>query len=285
MNKGASIRAKLSNISKAEGVAFQTLIFRFLHERFLYRLSQSHYKNNFFLKGGVLLYAIENEITRPTKDVDFLGSGVSNDLEEIRNAFIEICRVNDDDAVWFNIETITSETIKEDDKYEGVRLFIEAGFDTIKQKIQVDVGFGDIIVPHPQEIEYPLLLSDEKSVFINAYSKESIISEKFHAMIELSFFNSRMKDFYDVYFLLQSNEIDKIILTESIQSTFKNRETIFTNNHSFFNTEFSEDLRLTNSWKLFLKKNKLKETLQFNEVVNFIVKEIEPIWKHLINLN
>ena len=285
MNKGASIRAKLSSIAKAEGVAFQTLIFRFLHERFLYRLSQSHFKNNFFLKGGVLLYAIENEITRPTKDVDFLGSGVSNDLEEIKNAFIEICKVNDDDSVWFNIETITSETIKEDDKYEGVRLFIEAGFDTIKQKIQVDVGFGDIIVPQPQVIEYPLLLSDEKSVFINAYSKESIISEKFHAMIELSFFNSRMKDFYDVYFLLQSKEIDKIILTESIQSTFKNRETIFTNKHSFFNTEFSEDLRLTNSWKLFLKKNKLNEVLQFNDVVNFIVKEIKPIWKHLINLN
>lgn len=285
MNKGASIRAKLSNIAKSEGIVFQTLIYRFLHERFLYRLSQSEYKNNFFLKGGVLLYAISNEITRPTKDVDFLGSGVPNDLEEIKNAFIEICLVKDDDSVWFNIETITTETIKEDDKYEGVRLFIEAGFDTIKQKIQVDVGFGDVIVPQPQEIEYPLLLIDEKSVFINAYSKESIIAEKFHAMIELSFLNSRMKDFYDVYFLLQSKDINKIILTESICTTFNNRETNFTNNHSFFSTLFSDDVRLTNSWKLFLKKNKLNESLEFKDVVYYLVQEIQPIWTDLIKLN
>ena len=137
MNIGASIRAKLSYLARSKNVAFQVLIFRYLHERFLFRLSQSAYRNNFFLKGGVLLYAFDNEITRPTKDVDFLGEGINNDLEEVKLIFQEISKITDDDAVWFDPETISVEMIKEDDQYESIRLHIEGGFDTIKQRIRM----------------------------------------------------------------------------------------------------------------------------------------------------
>lgn len=281
MNKGASIRARLQAIAKSENIAFQVLIYRYLHERFLYRLSQSEYKNNFFLKGGALLYAFENEMTRPTKDVDFLGKDINNDLKDIKSAFQKISTLTDDDAVWFDAATISAERIKEDAQYEGVRLFIEGGFDTIKQRIQIDVGFGDIIIPDAQIIEYPLLLSVTNPVIIKAYSKESIIAEKFHAMVVLSYGNSRMKDFYDVYALLKANQFHNAVLTESIKATFEKRETSFNQLPSFFDEEFKVDAKLNTLWGQFLKKNKLLLNVEFQEVVRDILKELKPIWDTL----
>jgi predicted nucleotidyltransferase component of viral defense system len=281
MNKGASIRAKLLTIAKSENLAFQVLIFRYLHERFLYRLSRSEFNNNFFLKGGTLLYAFEKELTRPTKDVDFLGKDINNDLEDIKFAFQKISTLTDNDAVWFDATTISAETIKEEDKYEGIRLFIVGGFDTIKQRIQIDVGFGDIIIPDAQIIDYPQLLAETNPVIIKAYSKESVIAEKFHAMVVLSYANSRMKDFYDVYALLKVNQFDTAVLTESIKTTFERRETSLNQLPSFFDDEFKTDVQLNKFWKQFLKKNKLNLIIEFHEVVRDIVKELKPIWDNL----
>lgn len=281
MNKGASIRARLQVIAKSENIAFQVLIYRYLHERFLYRLSKSEYRNNFFLKGGALLYAFENEMTRPTKDVDFLGKDINNDLEDIKSAFQKISTLTDDDAVWFDAATISAERIKEDAQYEGVRLFIDGGFDTIKQRIQIDIGFGDIIIPDAQIIEYPLLLSVTNPVIIKAYSKESVIAEKFHAMVVLSYGNSRMKDFYDVYALLKANQFHTAVLTESIKATFDKRETSINQFPSFFDEEFKADAKLNTHWKQFIKKNKLLFNIEFQEVVRDILKELKPIWDTL----
>lgn len=281
MNRGASIRAKLSYLARSKNVAFQVLIFRYLHERFLFRLSQSAYRDNFFLKGGVLLFAFDNEITRPTKDIDFLGDGINNDMEEVKLFFQEICKITDDDAVWFDPETISVEMIKEDDQYEGVRLYIEGGFDTIKQRIQIDVGFGDIIIPDVQVIEFPVLLPETKVPILKAYSKESVIAEKFHAMVDLSYTNSRMKDFYDVYNLLEMNQFDRGILKKSIEATFNKRLSSFTQIPSFFEDEFKNDNKLNKLWKQFLDKNKLNKNLEFPIIVEVIVNELKPIWNEL----
>jgi predicted nucleotidyltransferase component of viral defense system len=215
MNKGASIRQKLLNISKSkeENVTFQTIIVRYLHERLLFRLSQSEYKNHFFLKGGALIYALDNKITRPTKDLDLLGQSVPGDLESVKTIFQEICSINDNDAVTFLAETITVEPIKEEDKYEGVRLHIDGKFDSIKQRLQVDIGFGDVIFPEPQIIHYPLLLSENSPVELKTYTIESIIAEKVHAMVVLGLANSRMKDFYDGnsrLYLIRKKEIKQL---------------------------------------------------------------------------
>jgi len=279
MNKAASIRAKLNNIAKSENISFQVIIFRYLHERFLFRLSMSAYKNNFCLKGGVLLYAFEQELTRPTRDVDFLGTDISNDFDNIKQAFQEICIIDDDDAVWFDSKSITIEKIKEEDKYEGVRLFIEGGFDTIKQRLQIDVGFGDIVIPGAQLISYPSLLNETKTAVINAYSKESIIAEKFHAIIVLSYANSRMKDFYDIYNLLKNSSIDSEILANSIESTFIRRETELREDATFFDENFSNDITLASLWKMFLKKNQLIVDVDFKEIVEFIREKLNFVIK------
>jgi hypothetical protein len=283
MNKGASIKAKLQNIAKNENIAFQVLIFRFLHERFLLRLSKSKYKNFFFLKGGSLLYAFENELTRPTKDVDLLGQNISQDEAFLKLIFQEIILIEDDDAVWFDSNSIKTEIIKEEEKYEGVRLFIDGGFDSIKNRIQVDIGFGDVIFPSGQLINYPILLTDLSSVTIQAYSKESIIAEKLHAMIVLSYANSRMKDFYDVYSLIKTNQFDKSLVLESIQATFQRRETIIPNEPSLFETEFGLDKNLNLLWIHFLKKNKLSLNIEFKEIVEKIKVVFEPILNTLTN--
>lgn len=279
MSRAASIRQRLLNIAKQEGVAFQTIIIRYLHERLLYRLSRSPYRENFFLKGGVLLYAFNNEVTRPTKDVDFLGLNIPGDLENIRNVFQEICSIEDDDAVSFQKDTISVEVIKEDDKYEGVRLVIEGGFDSVKQRLQVDVGFGDVIIPEPQNLSYPLLLTDNNEVNLLVYSVESIIAEKVHAMVVLSLLNSRMKDFYDVFYLLKNESIDKDQLEESIVQTFQKRDTKIGEEVTFFSDSFASDEQLIKRWDQFLKRNKLSHPVSFEETVQFIADKILPVWQ------
>lgn len=274
MNKAASIRQKLLNISKEKKVTFQTIIFRYLHERLLYRLSQSKYRNNFFLKGGVLIYTIGKEITRPTKDIDFLGHQVPNNLDAIHSIFKEVCIIGDDDAVTFDVTSIKVERIKEEDKYEGIRVHIDGGFDTIKQSLQIDIGFGDIIIPKPQKINFPLILKGNSPVKVQSYTIESIIAEKFHSIVVLSFLNSRMKDFYDVYYLIKENEINNISLKKAINQTFENRETPIDVKTGFFRPAFAKDETLNKRWKIFLKRNRLEKSITFEEAANYIRQTI-----------
>ena len=147
-NYGKSIRTKLLNVSKKEGIFYQTVLTRYFQERVLYRLSQTRYRDHFFLKGGALMYAHEKFAARPTLDIDFLGSGISNDGGHIVSAFREICSVNcPEDGVAFDVERITSENITEQKDYHGIRLHIPVAMDTISQVLSMDIGFGDIICP------------------------------------------------------------------------------------------------------------------------------------------
>ena len=281
-NNSASIRARLYNISKKENISFQLIILRFLHERFLYRLSLSDFADKFLLKGGVLLYAFEGSKTRSTKDIDFLGNNISNDEDLIRNAIKEVCSIEyKDDCAWFDPESVICQTISEDDKYSGLRLFIDSGFDTIMLRIQIDIGFGDVVMPLPFTIDYPLLISELKPPKVKVYSVESVIAEKFHAMIELSTVNSRMKDFYDVYTLIFSSRYSKINLQLAIMSTFKRRNTPYIQNHALFTEEFFTNSTRIRMWKTFLKKFRLNENIEFKNVVETITKELTPVWESL----
>ena len=277
MNKGASVKARLLNIAKKENIAFQVLVFRYLHERFLYRLSVSTYKNCFFLKGGALLYVFENALTRPTKDVDLLGQNVPNDVDELKSIFKEITLIENDDAVWFDASTIKTETIKEEEKYQGVRVHIECGFHTVKNRIQIDIGFGDIITPKAQVVDYPTLLTESQPIKIQAYSIETIIAEKLHAMVVLAYANSRMKDFYDLYVLIQSEKLSTKSLEQAIKATFERRQTKIPLQVLLFDPAFGLDEKFNLLWNQFLKKNKLSLAAEFKDIVSLIKTEFEPI--------
>ena len=287
MKKGnpKSIRAILKNISDREKIDFQLLVIRYLHERLLYRLSLSEYRFKFILKGGNLMYAIEGLHVRPTMDIDILAHHISNEKETLKDIFKNICSVRyDDDCVLFDATDITATDIAEEKKYSGIRLLIKARFDTIVQLLQVDIGFGDIVTPEPVMVSYPTLINELMPPNIMAYSIETVIAEKFHAMIQHSLFNSRMKDFYDVFILLKNHEINDNSLQEAILQTFRQRGTFFVKNHSLFLESFYEDSNRKTMWKSFLRKSKISEDLEFSVILKNILERLQPIYDRLINV-
>ncbi|GAB6137981.1 nucleotidyl transferase AbiEii/AbiGii toxin family protein [Halanaerobaculum tunisiense] len=221
-NIEASIKDRLLNIAKSEGINFNQILLLYFHERLLYRLSKSKYKSNFFLKGGILILSSTDFKTRPTKDIDFLAQNISNDPADIKNVFQKICQIKCNDGVEFDPQSITAEVITEGAEYEGIRINITSYLGSARKKLQLDIGFGDAIVPNPQKLDYPGLL-DLKRPKINAYSLESVIAEKFESMLSLSLINSRMKDFYDIYTIANSKPFDGRVLQEAITTTIQKR--------------------------------------------------------------
>jgi len=282
-NIAKSIRAKLLNISKKENISYQLMIIRYFQERLLFRLSLSKFNNNFCLKGGVLLYMLDQKKSRPTIDIDFLATQTNNDKNNIKNIFSEICRIEyKKDAVTFDNQEITVTEITKQANYNGIRINVTGKLDTIKQRIQINIGFGDIVYPKPLKVNYPVILEMEQPE-IQVYSIYSAIAEKFEAMIQLSEANSRMKDFYDIYNLFVNNEIDKNELENAIKITFKTRNTVFSENHSVFSDEFYTNTDRLTQWNAFKRKAKIIDNLTFETVLKKIKLELEPIYKRIDN--
>lgn len=281
-NIAMSVRDRLLNIRNSEpGVQYMQVLLRYTQERLLYRLSMSQFRDNFCLKGSALLFAYEKFKARPTKDIDFLGDRISRDKEVIKRAFIEICQIQcDEDGLSFDSgeNDIKVEDISLDKEYNGVTVSVTARLGTAVIPFSMDVGFGDIVVPEPQELDYPLLLEDMPEVSVNAYSLETVVAEKFQTMIDRGLANSRMKDFYDVYSILSSHMLNNEILSEAIVSVFNNRNTGYYEDHPLFNGEFKNDSVKQVQWNSFMKKMKYNGILTLGDVVDRITEELSPYW-------
>lgn len=281
-NYGKSIRSKLLNIAKKEDVFYQTVLTRYFQERLLYRMSQTRFRSNFFLKGGALMYAYERFAARPTLDIDFLGSSISNEGSSIIAAFREICAVPyEEDGVIFDVDKITAQNITEFKDYHGVRLSIPVKMDTISQVMTMDIGFGDVVTPNPIDLDYPVLLEHLPSANILAYSLETVIAEKMHAVIDLADQSSRMKDYYDLYNILSKKEYDEDILKEAVARTFENRHTAYDADTMFFREGFADNPQMEVRWNAFVRKITKNTTESFNEVVTFIQETLRPYWNNL----
>ena len=236
------------------------------------------YKDNFLLKGGSLLYAMDGLNARPTIDVDFMAERISRDREFLTKVFQEILGiVCDEDGVTFDTENITMEPITVEKKYPGTRFFFTAHMDSIIHKMSVDIGFGDVVTPYPASIDFPLLLPNIPSVNLQAYSLETVIAEKFHTMLDRDEYNSRMKDFFDCYQLLTKRELDDETLYDAIKATFDNRELEYNPKLKLFTAEFVNDANRQMQWKLFLRKIQWKEELCFNVVMQVITDRLKPM--------
>jgi len=229
-NKPASIQARLKNIAKENGIDYNSILILYMQERFLYRLSISPFVDNFLLKGGMLLFCIDKFATRPTLDMDFLALKIQNQRENLIKIVSDIARIQCDDGLFFRTEDITIETILEHGLYRGGRAAITCTLGNVRNRLRMDIGFGDVVVPKPAEIDFPVLLETEEIPVIKAYSLESSIAEKFEAMIKLSLLNSRMKDFYDIYALSKRKHFEGRVLQEAIFQTFQRRKTPFERN-------------------------------------------------------
>ncbi|MFQ9068836.1 MAG: nucleotidyl transferase AbiEii/AbiGii toxin family protein [Bacteroides stercoris] len=281
-NYGKSIRTKLLNVAKKENIFYQTILTRYFQERLLYRMSQTRYRNNFYLKGGALMYAYERFAARPTLDIDFLGNNISNEGTSIIAAFKEICSVPfEEDGVIFDVEHITAQNITEFKDYHGIRLSIPVKMDSIAQVLTMDIGFGDVVTPSPVNLDFPILLEHLPCANILAYSLETVIAEKMHAIIDLADQSSRMKDYYDLHRILKEEKYDSEVLQEAIIHTFENRHTPYDENTMFFRKDFGINQQMEVRWKAFMRKITKATDLSFSEVVAFIQETLRPYWENI----
>jgi predicted nucleotidyltransferase component of viral defense system len=281
-NIAHSLKAKLLNLCDHDNKRYQQLLVHYMQERFLYRLSKSDYNEHFILKGGALLYAYTEFLPRPTIDVDFMGARISNDKQSIINAFKEIADTEvEDDGVRFVASSISSSDIAVERKYPGVRIAIVAFLDTIRKELTFDIGFGDVITPRPVIMQYPVIFNEMSNPQIVAYSLETVVAEKFQTMIDKGEFNSRMKDFFDLYRIIIAHEFNEEDLKEAIRTTFHNRNTDFTPNHIVFSEDFASSTVLNLRWNAFCAKLKIAPAPTFAEVMKTIVNFIMPYWENL----
>lgn len=277
-NLGKSVRTRLVNLMNETGYKYMYLLARYFNERLLYRVSVSQYKDNFLLKGGSLLYALDGLEARPTVDVDFMADKISHNRKTLTEIFKKIVAIDcDEDGVYFDTESIKTEPITVDKKYPGSRFYVTAHMDTIVHNMTVDIGFGDVVSPCPMAIDFPLLLPNIPSVNLQAYSLETVVAEKFHTMIDRDETNSRMKDFFDCYQLLTQRNLSDETLFEAIKATFDNRTLTYNPNLKLFSDEFAADKERIMRWKAFLKKIKWKDDIPFSSVMQIIKDRLQPM--------
>jgi predicted nucleotidyltransferase component of viral defense system len=281
-NIAHSLKAKLLNLCDHDNKRYQQLLVHYMQERFLYRLSKSDYSEHFILKGGALLYAYTEFLPRPTIDVDFMGARINNDKKLIINAFKEIANTSvESDGMRFDVDSISSSDIAVERKYPGIRISIVAFLDTIKKELSFDIGFGDVITPHPVVMQYPVVFNEMANPQLVAYSLETVVAEKFQTMIDKGVFNSRMKDFFDLYRIIITHEFNEEDLMAAILATFNNRNTDFTSNHVLFTEKFASDAVLNQRWNAFCSKLKVTPAPSFTEVMSVIVDFVMPYWRKL----
>jgi predicted nucleotidyltransferase component of viral defense system len=253
----ASVRQRLLNLAREQGEDFQLVLTRFALERFLHRLGRSEFHEQFILKGAMLFSLWGGMPHRATRDIDLLGFGESA-VARLVQVFQAICleRV-DGDGVAFPPESVRGMEIREDQEYDGVRITIEARLGVARILVQVDIGFGDAVTPVAQHAEYPTIL-DFPAPYLRVYPRESVVAEKFQAMIHLGMANSRMKDFYDLWIMGKMFPFEGEILTKAIKTTFDRRRTALPDKVPLtFTAEFSEDAGKQTQWRAFIRRSQL----------------------------
>ena len=219
----ASIRQRLLNLARDQGQPFDVILVRYGLERLLYRLSISKYRSRFILKGGLLVTLWIEDAMRVTRDVDLLGSG-ENDADHLMAVFREILSVDTDDGLLFDTNHLTAGAIREEIEYGGTRLRTTAVLAGAKIPITVDIAFGDVVTPAADDVDFTSLLDHDRPN-VRAYPPETVIAEKFQAMIALGMINGRMKDYYDLWAIPRSRPISQEALANAIRSTLARRNT------------------------------------------------------------
>lgn len=256
-SSAASIRARLLNAAKAQGVDFNQVLVRFALERILYRLTQSPHADRFLLKGALLFTLWYDMPHRATRDADLLGFGAS-DLESVAQVFREIAAVAVDDGIVFDSASVSVEEIRKEAGYGGVRVVIAGELAKARCKTQIDVGFGDAVTPGPVDSIYPVLLGDMPAPRLRAYPTYTVVAEKLHAIALLGMTNSRVKDYFDLSVLLQRETFDADLLAQAIKATFERRGMAVPAELPVGLTdEFARDASRQALWQAFVRKNEL----------------------------
>ena len=276
MINAESVKAKLKNQAPKRGHMLQEELTAYGLERTIYRISISDYADKFTLKGGIFLYALfDGNFTRATTDIDLLAQKTSNEVESIKKIFKKIFSIEVDDALRYDLDSLEVHSITEFKAYYGVNVSIAAYLDRTKISISIDIGFGDTVYPERILMDFPVLLEMEVPK-IYAYSLNSVIAEKFEAIVSLGYVNSRYKDFYDIYILAINYDFDGHELKKAIEETFLHRQTGF-DDIVAFEEGFADDAIRKSRWKSFIKKKKAMKSVDFGNAMELIKDFLIPI--------
>ncbi len=274
----ASVHARLLDRARTEGRPFDELLQYYAMERFLYRLSRSEHADRFVLKGGLMLQFWGGPMTRATKDIDLLGYAATtiDELVEVVRGCIAVDIA--DDGLRFDASNVTGEEIRLVAKYDGVRVRCGARLGNARVFLQIDVGFGDVITPGAQIVEYPTLL-DFDAPRLRGYPAETYIAEKFQALVVLDMANTRMKDFLDIWTLAQGLEFSGALLAEAVEATFLRRRTSLPLSTPVALTPtFHSAPAKQAQWRAYLRKGRVRGPVPaFDEVVIHVRSFLMPI--------
>ena len=267
-DRAVSVLAKLKNKSKESGRNYQLYLQLFCQEEFLRRLEKSRYADNFVLKGGLFIYTLTAFESRATMDIDFLLQRLPNTPERLQLIIEEIISTDTgNDFISFELKNVQTTAVAK--KYTGISASLLAKLKNTKTPINIDFGFGDVIVPQQEKRSIPTQLEEFEKPVVNTYSLETTIAEKLDAILDLMEFSSRMKDYYDIYYLSNRFEFDNKKLTEAMKKTFANRNHRFTNKQFEQAMQFGTNTDMQKKWQAFAKKINFNK-VDFNEVVRSI---------------
>ena len=269
----ASVLARLKNKAAESGRSYQLCLQLFCQEEFLRRLEKSKYAENLVLKGGLFLYSLTDFDSRVTVDVDFLLRQVPNTPEQLKSLLEEIITVpTGNDFVTFEIKDIAPIAVAK--KYAGIGASIVARIKNTRAPFSIDFGVGDVIVPKQEKRQIPTQLPDFESPTVNTYSIETTVAEKLDAILSLMEFSSRMKDYYDLYYIANKFDFDGTVLTNALRKTFANREHNFTIEQFEQVMSFGDDAAMQKKWKAFVRKINTK-TDDYSTVLKIIQNFLE----------
>jgi len=258
-NIGASVRARLLNKARAERLDFNLLLTRYALERMLYRLSISPQRDQFLLKGALLFDLWFDMPHRPTHDADFLGFG-SAEIPHVEAVFREVCLIEVEDGIAFQPESVKAAEIRKEANYAGIRVALMGTLDSARCPVQIDIGFGDAVVPGPEEVRYPVILDEMAEPHLGVYPRYTVVAEKLEALISLGMLNSRMKDYFDLWILARHSDFDGLVLSKAVAATFGRRRTTIPEGVPIgLADEFSQDAQKNKQWQAFLRKNALEK--------------------------
>lgn len=276
-NVAASVRQRLLDQARSKRVDFNLLLTRYGLERFLYRLGCSEYRERFILKGAMLFPLWGVVSYRSTRDVDLLGYGES-EIAALVQVFRMICQTEvADDGVIFDPASVQAEDIRDQMEYGGTRIKLNADLAGARIHLQVDIGFGDVVTPAAVAAEYPTVL-DQPAPHVRVYPRETVVAEKFQAMVHLGIANSRMKDFHDLWVIGNQFDFDGATLSTALARTFERRNTpLPTELPLALTPEFFADTQKIRQWKAFLNRAGLGIQPELSEVATFITAFVIPL--------
>ncbi len=275
-NLAASVRDRLLNKARAEKLDYNLLLTRYALERMIYRLSISAERDRFLLKGALLFDLWFDVPHRPTHDADFLGFG-SAEIPQVEALFRDICRIEVDDGILFDPDSVKAAEIRKEANYAGIRVTLMGMLDKARCPVQADIGFGDAVVPGPDEVDYPVLLAEMPAPHLRVYPRYTVVAEKLEALTSLGMLNSRMKDYFDLWVLVRYSEFDLQILIRAVAATFDRRQTGIPNGVPVgLSDEFANDPLKEKQWNAFLRKNSIAPK-PLSEVVTDLRDFLMPV--------